>query len=49
VLATDRDGRVWMAWQAWRGAQADILLMPLSDPASKDLAQPLHVSETPAD
>ena len=30
VLATGPDGRVWMAWQAWRDGQADILPRPAS-------------------
>ena len=32
VLATAPDGRVWMAWQAWRDGQADIHLAPLDEP-----------------
>ena len=31
VLATGADGVVWMAWQAWRNGQADILLAPVDD------------------
>ncbi len=29
MLATAADGTVWMAWQAWRDGQADIVLAPL--------------------
>ncbi len=32
VLATAPDGQVWMAWQAWRDGQADILLARVEAP-----------------
>ena len=47
VLATAADGTVWMAWQAWTGGQADILLAPL-DGNGKLGAPPIKVSDTPA-
>jgi len=47
VLATGADGTVWMAWQAWTGGQADILLAPL-DAAGKPTGPPLQISDTPA-
>jgi hypothetical protein len=43
VLASDPDGRVWMAWQAWRDGQADILLAPV-----EEAGRPLRISETAA-
>jgi len=47
VLATAADGTVWMAWQAWTGGQADILLAPL-DGNGRPSAAPAKVSDTPA-
>jgi hypothetical protein len=47
VLATASDGTVWMAWQAWTGGQADILLAPLNANASL-AAPPVKISDTPA-
>jgi hypothetical protein len=47
VLATAVDGTVWMAWQAWTGGQADILLAPL-DASAKLATPPIKVSDTPA-
>ena len=44
VLATGADGVVWMAWQAWRNGQADILLAPVDD-----LSRTVNVSDHPAD
>ena len=38
VLATAPDGTVWMAWQAWRDGQADILLAPSTDNGHADTA-----------
>jgi len=50
VLATDREGRVWVAWQGWRGGQADIWLKPLGGPGGEPpLERPLQVTDTPAD
>jgi len=50
VLTTDKDGRVWMAWQGWRNCQADIWLMPLGDGAAKTAAaRPIQVTDSPAD
>jgi hypothetical protein len=43
VLASAPDGTVWMAWQAWRDGQADILLAPV-----EDAARSLNVSATAA-
>jgi hypothetical protein len=43
VLATAPDGTVWMAWQAWRNGQADILAAPAEHPE-----QAVRVSDTPA-
>jgi hypothetical protein len=43
VLATAPDGRVWMAWQAWREGQAEILLAPVDEPS-----RALRISETAA-
>ncbi len=45
VLATAGDGTVWMAWQAWTGGQADILLAPLGRPGAA--RAPLTISDTP--
>jgi hypothetical protein len=47
VLATAADGTIWMAWQAWTGGQADILLAPLSATASL-AASPIKISDTRA-
>ena len=47
VLATAANGTVWMAWQAWTGGQADILLAPL-DAAGKPGSPPVKISDTPA-
>jgi hypothetical protein len=47
VLATAGDGRVWVAWQAWTGGQADIFLAPL-DASGKLGTPPTKVSDTPA-
>ena len=44
VLATGAEGVVWMAWQAWRNGQADILLAPVDD-----LSRTVNVSDHPAD
>jgi hypothetical protein len=43
VLATAPDGKVWMAWQAWRDGQADILLARVDEPDA-----PLKISDGPA-
>ncbi|MDR3635277.1 MAG: hypothetical protein P4L84_15845 [Isosphaeraceae bacterium] len=43
VLATAPDGNVWLAWQAWRNGQADILLARVED---SDTA--IKVSDSPA-
>ncbi|MGO9914312.1 MAG: hypothetical protein ACLQIB_06295 [Isosphaeraceae bacterium] len=48
VLATASDGTIWMAWQAWRGGQADIELAPLAK-NGKLGAAPIKLSEGPAD
>ena len=42
TLAVAPDGQAWLAWQAWREGQADILLAPLDDPTRL-----LNLSETP--
>ena len=47
VLATAADGTVWMAWQAWTGGQADIVLAPLNADATL-AAGPVKISDTPA-
>ena len=47
VLATAPDGTIWLAWQAWAGSQADILLVPL-DRSGKPAAPPKKLSDTPA-
>jgi hypothetical protein len=47
VLATAADGTIWMAWQAWTGGQADILLAAL-DSAGKPAGQPLRISDSRA-
>jgi len=44
VLATGAEGVVWMAWQAWRNGQADILLAPVDD-----VSRTVNVSDHPAD
>ncbi|HID76156.1 MAG TPA: hypothetical protein EYP56_09200, partial [Planctomycetaceae bacterium] len=44
VTAADREGRLWVAWQAWREGQADIWLMQLGGRTQK----PLRVSDSPA-
>ncbi len=43
ALATAPDGTVWVAWQAFRNGQAEILLAPLSQ-----IDQPRNVSNHPA-
>ncbi len=48
VLATASDGTIWMAWQAWRGGQADIELAPLGKDG-KLAAPPIKLSDGPAD
>ncbi len=48
VLTTDRAGQVWVAWQAWREGQADILLLRL-DEAGRPSGEPLRVTDSPAD
>jgi hypothetical protein len=41
VLATAPDGKVWMAWQAWAGGQADIWLAEVETPDS-----PLRITQS---
>ncbi len=43
VLATTSNGRVMVAWQAWREGQADILLAPI-----EDTSRPVNISQHPA-
>ena len=43
TLAVAPDGKVWLAWQAWREGQADIYLAPLEDTTS-----PINISADPA-
>jgi len=43
VLSRGPDGKVWMAWQAWREGQAEIFLADVENPG-----QPLNVSNHPA-
>jgi hypothetical protein len=45
LVSTGEQGDVWVAWQAWRGGQADILLAPI---AAKDPAEVINVSNHPA-
>jgi hypothetical protein len=45
VLAADPKLGVWMAWQAWRDGQADILLAAVDGPNG---GTPYRVSKTPA-
>jgi hypothetical protein len=45
VLAADPKSGVWMAWQAWRDGQADILLAPVG---GREGVAPYRVSSTPA-
>jgi len=48
VLTTASDGTIWMAWQAWRGGQADIELAPLAKDGKLGAA-PIKLSNGPAD
>ncbi|HZW33975.1 MAG TPA: hypothetical protein VFF52_24845, partial [Isosphaeraceae bacterium] len=43
VLATDARGTVWVAWQAWRADNYEILVMPLTEGA-----RPRSLSSSPA-
>jgi hypothetical protein len=43
ALAVAADGRVHVAWQGWRGGQAEVLLAPIDG-----TAEPLNVSDHPA-
>jgi hypothetical protein len=43
VLASAPDGKVWMAWQAWRGGQADVMLAEV-----EGAGEPANLSQDPA-
>ena len=43
VLAAGLDGKVWVAWQAWKDGQADIRLAPFDDPKAS-----IVVGDSPA-
>ncbi len=46
VAATDASGAVWLAWQAWRGGNYDILVS--AQQAGHAWSEPRSISESPA-
>ena len=49
VAATDAKGRVWLAWQAFRRDNYEILALAVPERLDMPLPEPLVVSSSPAD